>query len=133
PELSEAGRSWFKKLEDGDPEARELWKWFKNVSLREFNKVYQRLGVTFDSMNGESFYQDKMSVIIDLLKNKGILTESRGAQIVDLPSLLSAYNLPVSIILRSDGATQYATRDLATAFYRQTTYHFDKCLYVVGA
>ncbi|OIL08730.1 arginine--tRNA ligase [Oenococcus oeni] len=133
PELSEAGRSWFKKLEDGDPEARELWKWFKNVSLREFNKVYQRLGVTFDSMNGESFYQDKMSVIIDLLKNKGILTESRGAQIVDLPSLLPAYNLPVSIILRSDGATQYATRDLATAFYRQTTYHFDKCLYVVGA
>ncbi|EHN59629.1 arginine--tRNA ligase [Oenococcus kitaharae] len=133
PELKDEGRHWFKKLEDGDPEATKLWSWFKEVSLKEFQTIYDRLGVTFDSMNGESFYNDKMEPVVQLLADKGLLTKSQGAEIVDLPKLLPDANFPIAMIKRSDGATQYITRDLASAIYRQDHYHFDKALYVVGA
>lgn len=133
PSLKDSGRAWFKKLEDGDPEAVKLWDWFKTVSLKEFQKVYDRLGVSFDSMNGEAFYNDKMEPVVEMLASKGLLTESQGAEIVDLPNLLPNDNYPIAMIKRSDGATQYITRDLASAIYRHDEYDFAKSLYVVGA
>ncbi|ADL52480.1 arginine--tRNA ligase [Clostridium cellulovorans] len=126
--LEDEGRAYFKKLEDGDKEATELWQRFKDVSLREFKKVYDLLGVDFDSYAGESFYNDKMDVIVEELKNKKLLVESNGAQVVNLEE----YNMPPCIVLKSDGATIYATRDLAAANYRKNTYDFEKCIYVVG-
>ncbi|OIM02065.1 arginine--tRNA ligase, partial [Oenococcus oeni] len=105
--LKDSGRAWFKKLEDGDPEAVKLWNWFKSVSLKEFQEVYDRLGVSFDSMNGEAFYNDKMEPVVKMLASKGLLTESQGAEIVDLPNLLPKDNYPIAMIKRSDGATQY--------------------------
>ncbi|HFI0145789.1 TPA: arginine--tRNA ligase [Streptococcus suis] len=128
PELDEEARQWFKKLEDGDPEAHELWQWFRDESLVEFNRIYDKLGVTFDSYNGEAFYNDKMDEGIQILEEKGLLQESKGARIVDLES----YNLPPALIMKTDGATLYITRDMATAMYRKRTYDFVKSIYVVG-
>ena len=128
PALEDEGRAWFKKIEDNDPEAMEIFRWFKEVTLKDAAKTYAKLGVSFDSYAGESFYNDKMEPVVQELRNKGLLTESQGAQVVDL----SEDNMPPCLILKSDGATIYATRDLAAAVYRQNTYHFDKCLYVVA-
>ncbi len=126
--LNDLGRAWFKKIEDGDEEALRIFGWFKALTLRDTAKVYDKLGVTFDSYNGESFYNDKMDRVIDELREKNLLTISEGATVVDL----EAEKMPPCIILRSDGATLYATRDLAAALYRKDTYDFDKCLYVVA-
>ena len=128
PALEDEGRAWFKKIEDNDPEAMEIFRWFKEVTLKDAARVYDILGVSFDSYAGESFYNDKMEPVVQELRDKGLLVESQGAQVVDL----SEDNMPPCLILKSDGATIYATRDLAAAIYRQNTYHFDKCLYVVA-
>lgn len=128
PSLDEEGRLWFKKLEDGDPEATELWQWFRDESLMEFNRIYELLGVEFNSLNGEAFYNDKMDEGIQILEEKGLLQESKGASIVDLED----FNLPPAMIKKSDGATLYITRDIATAIYRARTYNFVKNVYVVG-
>lgn len=128
PSLEDEGRAWFKKIEDGDPEALSIFKHFKEMTLRDAQKVYDLMGVTFDSYAGESFYNDKMGRVIDELNEKGLLVESDGAKIVDL----SAYNMPPCLILKRDGATLYATRDIAAALYRKDTYDFDQCLYVVA-
>ena len=128
PELEDEGRAWFKKIEDGDPEALRIFNWFKELTLRDTARVYDLLGVKFDSYAGESFYNDKMGRVIDELKAKNLLTISDGASIVDLEK----YNMPPCLILKKDGATLYATRDIAAALYRHDTYHFDKCLYVVA-
>ena len=128
PSLDDEGRLWFKKLEDGDPEATELWQWFRDESLMEFNRIYELLGVEFDSLNGEAFYNDKMDEGIQILEDKGLLQESKGASIVDLED----FNLPPAMIKKSDGATLYITRDIATAIYRARTYNFVKNVYVVG-
>ena len=128
PALDDEGRLWFKKLEDGDPEATELWQWFRDESLVEFNRIYELLGVEFDSLNGEAFYNDKMDEGIKILEEKGLLEESKGASIVKLDDV----NLPPAMIKKSDGATLYITRDIATAMYRARTYNFVKSIYVVG-
>ncbi|MCC8161454.1 MAG: arginine--tRNA ligase [Oscillospiraceae bacterium] len=128
PELEDEARDYFKKLEDGDEETTRLWKYFREVSLTEFKRVYDMLGVKFDSYNGEAFYSDKMDEIVDILRDKGLLVESDGAQVVDLSDL----NMPPCIILKSNGATIYATRDIAAALYRHRTYNFYKNIYVVG-
>lgn len=128
PELDEEGRLWFKKLEDGDPEAIELWQWFRDESLVEFNRIYKLLGVEFDSLNGEAFYNDKMDEAVQILEEKGLLKESKGASIVELDDV----NLPPAMIKKSDGATLYITRDIATAIYRARTYNFVKNIYAVG-
>ena len=126
--LEDEGRAWFKKLEDGDAEAEELWNWFKSESLKEFNRVYDILGITFDSYNGEAFYNDKMDPIVEYLESNGIATIDRGATVVHLDK----YDLPPALIKKSDGATLYITRDLAAAHYRKATYDFAKNIYVVG-
>ncbi|MFZ3588762.1 arginine--tRNA ligase [Bacillus sp. DJP31] len=126
--LNAEGRKWFKLLEDGNETALHLWKWFKDLSLVEFERIYQLLGVRFDSEQGESFYNDKMIEVIEELRNKQLLIESEGAQIVPL----NEEDLPPCLILKSDGATLYATRDLASIFYRKNMYTFDKAVYVVG-
>lgn len=128
PTLDDKGRAWFKKLEDGDAEAVRLWEWFRSESLKEFNRVYDLLGVTFDSYNGEAFYNDKMDVVVDMLEDANLLKVDNGATIVDLEK----YDLPPALIKKSDGATLYMTRDLAAANYRKNTYDFAKCIYVVG-
>ncbi len=128
PTLDDKGRAWFKKIEEKDEEALAIWEWFKEITLKDTARVYELLGVEFDSYAGEAFYNDKMDVVIDELREKGLLTISEGASVVDLEE----DKMPPCIILRSDGATLYATRDLAAAIYRQNTYHFDKCLYVVA-
>ena len=128
PSLDDLGRYWFKKIEDKDEEAIAIWSWFKEITLRDTARVYAKLGVEFDSYNGEAFYNDKMDVVIDELREKNLLTISEGASVVDLEE----DKMPPCIILRSDGATLYATRDLAAAVYRKNTYNFDKCLYVVA-
>ncbi|KAF1296776.1 arginine--tRNA ligase [Enterococcus sp. JM4C] len=127
-ELNDEARAWFKRLEEDDQEAIGLWQWFREESLKEFNKIYDMLGVSFDSLNGEAFYNDKMSEITDMLEEKHLLSESEGAEIVDL----SAYDLNPALIRKSDGATLYITRDLAAALYRKRTYDFAKSIYVVG-
>ena len=128
PALDDEGRLWFKKLEDGDPEATELWQWFRDESLVEFNRIYKLLGVEFDSLNGEAFYNDKMDEGVQILEDKGLLKESKGASIVELDDV----NLPPAMIKKSDGATLYITRDIATAIYRARTYNFVKNIYAVG-
>jgi arginyl-tRNA synthetase len=127
PELEAEGREWFKKLEDGDEEAHHLWQWFRHESLLEFNKIYDLLGISFHSTNGEAFYNDKMDEIVTLLEDKHLLIEDSGAQVVMLED-----PLPPCLIKKSDGATLYATRDLAAALYRKRTYDFAKAIYVVG-
>lgn len=129
PSIDEEARMWFKKLEDGEEEAVKLWKWFKDASLEEFNKVYDILGIEFDSYAGESFYSDKMPRMIDIMNEKGILKDSQGAKIVDLEE----YNMPPALITKSDGSTLYLTRDIAAATYRKETYDFYKNIYVVGS
>lgn len=128
PELEDEARMYFKRLEEGDEETTKLWSWFREQSLVEFMRVYDMLGVKFDSFNGEAFYSDKMDEVVDMLREKGLLVESQGAQVVDLSDL----NMPPCIILKSDGATIYATRDIAAALYRHRTYDFYKNIYVVG-
>jgi len=128
PSLNEEGRMYFKKLEDGCEEEVTLWKKFKDLSLMEFKKIYDLLNVDFDFYTGESFYSDKMDAVIDEIDKKGLLVESNGAKVV----MLDDYNIPPCIVKKSDGATIYATRDLAAAIYRKKTYDFDKCIYVVG-
>ena len=126
--LEAEGRAWFKKIEDGDSRALEIFNKFKDITLKEVKRVYDRLGVKFDSYAGESFYNDKMQPVIDELKAKNLLTESEGAMVVDLEK----YGMPPCLILKSDGATLYATRDLAAAVYRKQHYDFYKNLYVVA-
>lgn len=128
PEMDDDARAWFKKIEDGDEEALSLFSWFKELTLKDVSKVYDLLGVTFDSYAGESFYNDKMQPVIDELKEKGLLELSDGAYVVRLDDA----DLPPCIILKSDGTTLYATRDLAAAFYRKSHYDFYKSLYVVA-
>ncbi len=128
PELEDEARAYFKKLEDGDEEVTKLWQFFKDASLKEFNKTYDLLDISFDSFAGESFYTDKMPEVVELLKEKKLLEESDGAQVVRFDD----ENVPPCIILKSDGTTIYATRDLAAAIYRKRTYDFDKNIYVVG-
>jgi arginyl-tRNA synthetase len=128
PTLDDLARMHFKNLEDGCEKEVKLWQKIKDVSLVEFNRVYGMLNVKFDSFAGESFYGDKMDAVVEDLDSKGILTESKGALIVDLDK----YNMPPCIIKKSDGATIYATRDLAAAVYRKKTYDFYKNIYVVG-
>ncbi|WP_412988306.1 arginine--tRNA ligase [Pediococcus siamensis] len=129
PELDEEARKWFKKLEDGDEEATQLWQWFRSVSLESFKRIYDKLGITFDSYKGEAFYNDKMDEVVQILEDKHLLKESQGAEIVDLDK----YNLNPALIKKTDGATLYITRDLAAAIYRKRTYNFVQSLYVVGA
>lgn len=128
PSLDDEARLNFKKLEDGDEEATALWKRFRDLSLKEFERVYDILGVKFDSLAGEAFYNDKMDIVVDELREKGLLVESNGAQVV----MLEDYNMPPCIVLKADGASIYATRDLAAAMYRKKTYDFYKSVYVVG-
>ncbi len=128
PMLDYEARLWFKRIEDGNEEAVKLWTLFKDITLDAVKEVYKRLKITFDSYNGEAFYNDKMDVVKDELMDKGLLKVSDGAEIVDL----SSYNMPPCLVAKADGATLYATRDLAAAYYRKKRYDFDKCLYVVA-
>ena len=129
PEMEDEARAWFTKLENGDEEAKALWQWFRDESLKEFARVYDLLDIEFDSYAGESFYSDKMDTVIDQIKEKGLLEESQGTNVVDLEE----YNMPPALITKNDGSTLYMTRDLAAAIYRKNTYDFDKCIYVVGS
>ena len=129
PEMEDEARAWFTKLENGDEEAKALWQWFRDESLKEFARVYDLLDIEFDSYNGESFYSDKMDRVIDIIKDKGLLQESQGTNIVDLEE----YNMPPALITKNDGSTLYMTRDLAAALYRKENYDFEKCIYVVGS
>ncbi|UOE95452.1 arginine--tRNA ligase [Alkalihalobacillus sp. LMS39] len=126
--LVEEGRSWFKKLEEGNKEAQHLWTWFKEESLKVFMEIYELMGISFDSYHGEAFYNDKMNRALTILEDKRLVTESDGAKVVELID----ENLPPCLLKKSDGATLYATRDVAAALYRQEAYQFDKALYVVG-
>lgn len=128
PSMDDEARSYFKLIENGDEECVKLFNLFKEITLKEVEKIYDELDIKFDSYAGESFYNDKMQPVIDELTEKGLLVESEGAKIVDLEK----YGMPPCIILRSDGASLYATRDLAAACYRKERYDFDKCLYVVA-
>ncbi|MFZ5974310.1 MAG: arginine--tRNA ligase [Bacillota bacterium] len=128
PSLEDQAREWFRRIEDGDPEALEIFNWFKELTLKEAGRVYRLLNVHFDSYAGESFYNDKMDRVISELRKKDLLTYSDGAWVVDL----SEYGMPPCLLLKSDGATLYATRDIAAALYRKDTYGFDKVLYVVA-
>ena len=129
PEMEDEAREWFTKLENGDEEAKDLWQWFRDESLKEFSRVYKLLDIEFDSYVGESFYSDKMPAVIEELKEKNLLEESDGAMIVNLEDS----KLPPALIQKRDGSTLYLTRDLASAFYRKKVYDFDKSIYVVGA
>lgn len=129
PALEDEARHTFTLLENGAEEETALWQWFRDESLKEFNYVYDLLGITFDSYAGESFYSDKMDRVVDILESKGLLKDSEGTQIVDL----SEYNLTPALIKKKDGSTLYITRDLAAVLYRKETYDFDKCIYVVAS
>ncbi len=128
PELTIAARDNFKKLEDGCPDEVALWEKFRDMSLVVFNKLYDRMGLTFDNYNGEAYYAKMSDDVVNMLKEKKLLVESEGAQVVDLEE----YGYPPCIILKSNGTTIYATRDLAAAMYRYENYKFDKNIYVVG-
>ena len=128
PELDDEARHYFKLIEDGDKESNELFSFFKEITLQEVDKIYKLLNVTFDSYAGESFYNDKMAPVVKELKDKNLLRKSEGAEIVDLEE----YGMPPCLILKSDGSSLYATRDIAAAIYRKNTYDFYKCLYVVA-
>ena len=129
PALEDEARETFTKLEHGAPEETALWQWFRSESLKEFSRVYDMLDIHFDSYNGESFYSDKMPAVLEELKEKGLLQESQGAQIVDL----EPYGMTPALVTKSDGSSLYITRDLAAAMYRKKTYDFDKCIYVVAS
>ena len=129
PKVKDRCRYWFKELEDGNEQAVEIWKWFKEVSLKEFNRVYKMLDIEFDSYNGESFYSDKMPELIEDLRSRNILEESEGAEIINLDE----YDLPPAIVVKSDGTTIYLTRDLAAAKFRHENYKPFRSIYVVGS
>ena len=128
PELTEKAREYFKRLEDGNEKEVETWRWIRKISLENYQKTYDLLNSKFDSYNGESYYNDKMDVVVEELEKKGLLKESEGAKVVDLEE----YNMPPCIIITSAGTTIYATRDLASLKDRINTYNFDKAIYVVG-
>lgn len=128
PGLEEEARKAFNRLENGKEEEVALWQWFRDESLKEFNRVYDLLGISFDSLLGESFYSDKMDRVVKELREKGLLKESEGAMIVDL----EPYKLPSALITKSDGSTLYITRDIAAAIYRKEAFDFHKNLYIVG-
>ncbi len=128
PELEDEGRMYFRKLEEGSAKEVAIWQRFKDLSLREFDRLYKRLGVSFDNYNGESFYSDKIPAVVEMLQSKGILEESQGAMVVRLDE----YDLPPCIVLKSDGTTIYASRDIAAVLYRMQEYRFYKNIYVVG-
>lgn len=128
PEYDDEARAYFKKIEEKDAECLELFHWFKELTLKDVQKIYDLLDIRFDSYAGESFYTDKMQPVVDELKEKGLLVESQGAQVVKLDE----YGMPPCMILKSDGTSLYATRDMAAAIYRKKTYDFYKCLYVVA-
>ena len=128
PELTEQAREWFARIEQGDAEANRLFEMFKEITLADVMEIYERLNVKFDSWNGESFYNDKMDAPLKMLQDKGLITESQGAQIVDLKD----YAMPPCLLVKSDGSSLYATRDIAAAIWRKQEYDFDKCLYVVA-
>ncbi len=129
PALNDEARAEFAKLEAGDEENLALWRWFKEISLREYSKTYRMLGIEFDSYNGESFYTDKMPKQIEKIREAGLLTIDDGASVVNLEE----YKMPPCLILKRDGSTLYPTRDIAAAVYRQETYRFDKAIYVTSA
>ena len=124
--LEDKGREWFKKLEDGDEEAKKIWKWFIDLSLEEFSRIYKLLNVEFDHLTGESFYEDKMDRAVKMLDEKGILVDSEGAKVVDLEK----YDMPPCLIIKSNGTTIYATRDITAAIYRKETFDFVKSIYI---
>ncbi len=128
PELMDEARAWFIKMEQNDAEAIEIWNWFKEISMVEYERVYKLLGVSFDSYKGESFYRDKVPALVAELKEKNLLKESQGANIIDL----GEYNMPPCLITKSDGGSIYHSRDIAAILYRKNTYNFEKCLYVTG-
>lgn len=128
PELTDQAREWFVKVEQNDAEAKKLFDMFKEITLNDVMEIYDRLNVKFDSWNGESFYMDKMDGPLQMLRDKGLITESQGAQVVDLKD----YDMPPFLLIKSDGSSLYATRDLAAAVWRKNEYDFDKCLYVVA-
>ena len=128
PSLEDEARAWFLKMQHGDPEALSIWKWFVDVSMVEFGRIYDLLGVEFDHYTGESFYYDKTDAVIEELRAKKLLIQSEGAMIVDL----ERHNLPPCLVLRSDGGTLYHTRDVAAALYRKKTFGFTKALYVTA-
>ena len=128
PELTEQAREWFVKIEKGDKEAQELFEFFKKITLAEVMEIYKRLNVKFDSFNGESFFNDKMDEPLKRLRKYDLITESQGAQVVDLQE----YGMPPCLLVKSDGSSLYATRDIAAAIWRKQEYDFDKCLYVVA-
>ena len=129
PELDDEARGWFKRLEEGDTEARAIWQRFRDLSLQEFSRIYERLGISFDSQAGESFYEPYLEQTVERIRQAGLVTVSDQALIVDL----HAYNMPPCLLRKKDEATLYATRDLAAVMYRHDTYGFWKMLYVVGA
>lgn len=128
PELNDEARAWFVKMEQGDEEALSIWKWFVDISLTEYKRTYKLLGLDFDHFTGESFYRNMTEDVVKRLTDANLLTESEGAKIVDLEE----YNMAPCLILKNDGSSIYATRDLAAIFYRKNTYHFVKALYVTG-
>lgn len=128
PELNDEARAWFNRMENGDEEALKIWQWFKDISLIEYKRTYELLGMDFDYYLGESFYRDKTDDVVKRIKDANLLTESEGAKIVDLEE----YDMAPCLILKNDGSSIYATRDIAAIFYRKETYNFSKCLYVTG-
>lgn len=126
--LNDQARAWFTKMEHGDEEALDIWKWFVDISLKEYKGTYALLGMEFDHYLGESFYRDKTADVVKRLQDANLLEESQGAQIVNL----DAYDMPPCLIMKKDGSSIYATRDLAAIFYRKDRWNFDKCLYVTG-
>lgn len=128
PALDDEARAWFKRIEDGDEEATKYFDVFKEITMRAVDKIYKRLKINFDSYAGESFYNDKMDACLDILREKNLLVKSEGAEVVNLDE----YNMPPCLLVKADGATLYATRDIAAAYYRKKTYDFYKCLYVVA-
>jgi arginyl-tRNA synthetase len=132
PALRDDARAWFRRLEEGDAEARRLWSWFRQISIREFLRIYERLGVAFDSMEmGEAFYEDQLKPTLALLEASGLLVEGEGgARIINLEDV--GIQTPC-LVQKGDGSSIYATRDLAAALYRKRTFNFDRCVYVVGA
>jgi arginyl-tRNA synthetase len=129
PELEDEARAWFVKLEQGDEEAKRLWTWFVEISLQEYSRIYELLGVKFDSYAGESFYNDKMAPVVQELKDKNLLSEDEGAMLIRLEE----HNLPPALMLKKDGSTLYHTRDVTAALYRKQEYDFAKVIYVVGS
>ena len=126
--LNDQAREWFAKMEKGDEEALSIWEWFKDISMVEYKRIYKMLNMDFDHYTGESFYRDKTAAVVEELKEKNLLKESEGAMIVDLDE----YDMAPCLVMKKDGSSIYATRDLAAIFYRKKEYNFDKCIYVTG-